>query len=83
VTVLLLVMITGMLVIVALVVMVYLREPAISLPDSMTMPEGETSVAVTATPEWTAVIGRDAEGTHRLHILDPETGTVTRTISID
>lgn len=82
-------MIIGLIVIVTLIVMIFLRQPDASrteapqLPPAIQVPEGESVISITQGPDWNALVTRDRGGADRLHLFSPETGEIYRTIEID
>ena len=76
VTVLTVTMIGGVLIIIALFV-IRLNDDAISLPASVTLPNGTIPVAFTQTKDWYAVVTED----NRILIFDLN-GELTRTLDI-
>ena len=71
-------MIAGLLTIIVLIVMIFMREPKErplpALPDTVALPAGETASAVTFGTGWIAVVTRDEAGRERVRVLDAETG---------
>lgn len=71
-------MIAGLLTIIVLIVMIFMREPEErplpALPNTVTLPAGETASAVTFGPGWIAVVTTDEAGAERVRVLDAETG---------
>lgn len=78
VTVLTAVMILGLVVLIALVV-IRLQTPALVLPESLSLPEGETARSYTQGRDWIAVV---TDGDLIL-IYDAETGNLRQTIAIE
>ena len=78
VTVLTAVMIGGLLVVIVLLVTRLQPKPAI-LPDSITLPGGETAAAFTQGTSWYAVV----TASDKILIFDRSTGALRQTITLD
>jgi len=72
------VMIGGLVVVISLLV-IRLSDKAVTLPDSITLPDGTTPTAVTFGKGWIAVVSDD----NRILILDAESGDLRQTITIE
>ncbi|MFY0690840.1 MAG: hypothetical protein JXR14_02850 [Paracoccaceae bacterium] len=76
-------MIIGLVVLIALIV-IRLQTPAadsgatLSLPDSITLPEGQSATAFTRGTDWYAIVTAD----DTLLIFDAQTGALRKTIQI-
>ena len=77
-------MIVGLITIVTLIVMTFMRtgERSPVAQDTIALPAGQTATAFTKGTDWNAVVTRDETGTERILILDPETGDIRQTIEI-
>ena len=80
-------MIAGLLTIVGLLVMIFVREPAPGaipqLPEGVSIPADETTLGVTFGTGWLGVVTRDGVGQERVRILDAETGVERAAIEIE
>lgn len=82
-------MIVGLLTIVTLIVMTFMRtgdqtlSRDFTIPAEINLPAGETLSAYTKGSDWGAIVTRDEDGTERIHILDPENGEIRQTVTID
>lgn len=81
-------MIIGLVVIIAMIVTLFLREPepkSAPVDDALKIqvPDGETVITVTKGADWNAIVTRDADGKDRLHLFDAATGEIYRSIVID
>ncbi len=72
------VMIGGLVVVISLLV-IRLSDKAVTLPDSITLPDGTTPTAVTFGNGWIAVVSDD----NHILILDAESGDLRQTITIE
>ncbi len=74
-------MIAGFLVIVALIVIRFssASEPALALPESITLPDGATATAFTVGQGWYAVVTTD----NRILIYDATSGALRQSIAVD
>ena len=52
------------------------------LPETITLPEGESVAAVTFGRGWIAVVTTDAAGTERIRVMDPATGSERASLAI-
>lgn len=77
-TVLTAVMIGGLLLIIALLVIRITQTPP-ALPDRITLPDGATAQAFTATADWYAVV---TGGGTQILIFDRNTGALRQTVDI-
>lgn len=81
-------MILGLITIVTLIVMTFMRtsEPARSqdftIPAQIKVPDGQALSAYTKGSDWGAIVTRDAAGVERIHILDAQTGDIRQTVEI-
>lgn len=76
-------MIAGVLTIVVLLVISMTRTPPveIGLPDTLTLPAGETATAFTQGRNWIGVVTLDGGGAERIHLFNRD-GTPRQTIEI-
>lgn len=81
-------MIGGLITIVTLMIMTFMRsdraiEPGPGpFPEQVTVPEGQSIRAVTRGVDWIAVVTSDAAGKERILILDPENGALRQSIDV-
>lgn len=78
-------MIVGLITIVTLIVMTFMRTgeaPAVTKTE-LRLPAGESTLAFTKGTGWNAVVTRDADGQERIHIIDPDTGDIRQSITIE
>lgn len=73
------VMIVGFIVLVVLFVTRFGATPDIALPDTITLPDGETAAAVTLGRGWYAVVTDAGD----ILIFDAETGALRQRVTID
>lgn len=78
VTVLTAVMILGLVVLISLVV-IRLQTPALSLPDALVLPQGETAQSYTQGRGWFAVVTDN----NLILIYDAQTGDLRQTVTIE
>jgi hypothetical protein len=78
VTVLTAVMILGLLVLIALIV-IRLQTPAVTFPDTITLPEGADAQAYTKGRGWNAIVTDQ----NTILIYDAETGELRQTVTIE
>jgi hypothetical protein len=86
VTALTLTMMFGLIAIVILTYLTYSRaqnRAAPQLPDSITLPDGETAQATTFGAGWSAVVTIDENGTERIHVFDSETSALRQSLTIN
>lgn len=78
-------MIVGLITIVTLIVMTFMRtgDSATNLPAELSIPKGERPQAFTIGVDWNSVVTRDGDGQDRIHILDPDTGAIRQTIEVN
>lgn len=72
-------MIVGLIVLIALVVMRFNRDPAPAFPDTIALPEGATASAVTRGDGFLVVVTTDGE----VLVFDPSGATLRQTIKIE
>jgi len=76
-------MIVGILAIALVITLMWFRiSSSPSLPDNISLPSGETAIAVTQGTAWSGVVSKDASGAEKLHILSSD-GTIARSIALD
>ncbi|MXU65248.1 DUF6476 family protein [Oceanomicrobium pacificus] len=78
-------LIVGITVIMAIIVMAFLRTQetaAPSLPDSIVLPEGTSAGAVTFGSDWIAVVTRDEAGRETIRIFDADSGAERQSVII-
>lgn len=77
-------MILGLITIVALIVMTFLRtnEQPVTLSQEIELPAGHSALAFTKGTDWNAIVTRDEAGAERILIIDPASGTIRQTIDI-
>ncbi|NIZ59874.1 hypothetical protein DL239_02665 [Sedimentitalea sp. CY04] len=78
VTTLTVVMIGGLVVVISLLV-IRLSDKGVTLPETITLPDGTTPAAVTFGQGWIAVVSDD----NRILILDADSGELRQTIVIE
>jgi len=82
-------MILGLITIVTLIVMTFVRtgdrtaSQDFTIPVQIKLPEGENLQAYTKGDTWSAIVTRSADGQDRIHILDPESGEIRQTVLIE
>lgn len=82
-------MIGGLITIVTLIVMTFIRtgDQTVSrdftIPVQIDVPKGETLTAYTKGSDWGAIVTSDGNGAERIHILDPDTGAIRQTVEIE
>ena len=81
-------MILGLITIVTLIVMTFLRtgdrtaSRDFTMPAQIELPDGEDLQAYTKGSDWGAIVTRDGDGTERIHILDSKTGAIRQSVEI-
>ncbi|MGY9048521.1 MAG: DUF6476 family protein, partial [Rhodobacterales bacterium] len=71
-------MIVGLLILISLIVIRY-RDQSAPLPETISLPDGETATAFTQGPDWYAVV----TAKNQILIFDRATGKLRRTIKVD
>ena len=79
-------MIVGLITIVALIVMTFMRTgertSGTVIEGNIALPEGQSAQAFTRGTGWNAIVTRDEEGVERILITDPETGDLRQSFEI-
>lgn len=77
-------MIVGLITIVTLIVMTFMRtgERSEVVTGEIILPDDETAQAFTQGSGWNAVVTRSANGQERIHIYDSQSGKIRQTIEI-
>ena len=79
-------MIVGLITIVALIVMTFMRTgerpSGTVIEGNIALPEGQSAQAFTRGNGWNAIVTRDEEGVERILITDPKTGDLRQTFEI-
>ena len=73
------VMIIGFIVLIVFLVTRFPEGPSLTLPETITLPDGTTPIAFTQTREWYGVVTEQDE----ILIYDKATGSVVQTIQVN
>jgi|GEM_PF-7018222 len=82
-------MIVGLITIVSLIVMTFMRASTptpsqdLTVPLQINLPQGETLQAYTKGNGWDAIVTAGEDSVDRIHILDPKTGEILQTIIVE